>query len=377
MDTRIISIATVLPPCRLSTRQLLRELKPKLTTGMARSIRGLGVSWRHTVLENYPRFLNCQEHTQRHQITVTRLAAAAVAACLQRASADSSAVGLVVAGTNTPARLLPGLGPELLAHCPVLPRTAAVLNLHGQGCATFLKALEVARWYLRVHPRGKAVVVMAEAQTPFFPPFLAHRYFSFRELQRRGGATDLKRTRERRAEAFLQAMLFGDGAAACLLATDGEGWSVGPICHLTNQQPEDADLLVMAEGGSQQPYVANRYPRFRMHPGVVSRCTDYACRTVAAVLEHPDARMSSLRQASACLIHTGSRKILDAVSTALDVAVKSPKVAVSYHVLRRYGNLSSAAIPFMLAQQWGTAGTAVVASFGVGFSASAGLLTFG
>lgn len=377
MDTRIVSIATVLPPCRLSTQQLLQELRPKLTASMARSIRRLGVRWRHTVLGNYHRFLSCREDTQHPQTTVTTLAAAAVTACLQRAAVDSSEVGLLIAGTNTPARLLPGLGPDLLAQCPTLPRTTAVLSLHGQGCATFLKALEVARWYLQAHPRGRAVVVMAEAQTPYFPPLLAHRYFSFQELQRRGGATELRRTRERRAEALLQAMLFGDGAAACLLATDGEGWAVGPICHLTNQQAEDADLLVMAEGGSRQPYVANRYPRFRMHPGAVSRCADYARRTVTAVLGHPDARVSSLRQATACLIHTGSRKILEAVSTALALPVKSPKVAVSYDVLRRYGNLSSAAIPFLLAQQWGTVGTAAVASFGVGFSASAGLLTFG
>ena len=47
----------------------------------------------------------------------------------------------------------------------------------------------------------------------------------------------------------------------------------------------------------------------------------------------------------------------------------------SYEVLQNYGNLSSASTGFMLAEKKEWAGPAMVVGFGVGFTASAGLMT--
>jgi 3-oxoacyl-[acyl-carrier-protein] synthase-3 len=77
-----------------------------------------------------------------------------------------------------------------------------------------------------------------------------------------------------------------------------------------------------------------------------------------------------------CLIHTGSKKMLDGVCSQLDLNPDSAKVHGSYKVLERYGNLSSASTGFMLAEKDEWSGPTMVVGFGVGFTASAGIMNF-
>ena len=86
--------------------------------------------------------------------------------------------------------------------------------------------------------------------------------------------------------------------------------------------------------------------------------------------------MTDLTQVDDCLIHTGSKKILDGVCTQLDLQPESAKVHGSYKVLERYGNLSSASTGFMLAGKKEWSGPTIVVGFGVGFTASAGIMNF-
>jgi 3-oxoacyl-[acyl-carrier-protein] synthase-3 len=83
-----------------------------------------------------------------------------------------------------------------------------------------------------------------------------------------------------------------------------------------------------------------------------------------------------LDQVSDCLIHTGSKKILDGVCTQLSLQPDSSKVLSSYKVLKGYGNLSSASTGFMLAEKNEWSGPTIVVGFGVGFTASAGIMNY-
>ena len=98
--------------------------------------------------------------------------------------------------------------------------------------------------------------------------------------------------------------------------------------------------------------------------------------TVKNVLRHPDSPVSDLAEVDDCLIHTGSKKILDGVCSQLDLEPDSAKVHGSYKVLERYGNLSSASTGFMLAEKDEWSGPTMVVGFGVGFAASAGIMNF-
>ena len=114
-----------------------------------------------------------------------------------------------------------------------------------------------------------------------------------------------------------------------------------------------------------------------MRSSVPARGAHYAVTTVKNVLQHPDSPVSNLGQVDDCLIHTGSKKILDGVCSQLHLEKDSTKVQGSYEVLKNYGNLSSASTGFMLAEKNDWKGPAMVVGFGVGFTASAGIMNYG
>jgi Predicted naringenin-chalcone synthase len=116
-------------------------------------------------------------------------------------------------------------------------------------------------------------------------------------------------------------------------------------------------------------------PQYFMRPAVPTRGAHYAVTTVNDVLENPMSPVSNLSQVDDCLIHTGSKKILDGVCSQLHLDADSTKVQKSYNVLENFGNLSSASTGFMLAGKKEWAGPAMVVGFGVGFTASAGLMS--
>jgi len=93
------------------------------------------------------------------------------------------------------------------------------------------------------------------------------------------------------------------------------------------------------------------------------------------VLTNPKSPVSDLSQVDDCMIHTGSKKILDGVCSQLHLERDSTKVSKPYDVLENFGNLSRASTGFMLAGKKEWAGPAMVVGFGVGFTASAGLMS--
>ncbi|HYO90843.1 MAG TPA: 3-oxoacyl-[acyl-carrier-protein] synthase III C-terminal domain-containing protein, partial [Pyrinomonadaceae bacterium] len=201
-------------------------------------------------------------------------------------------------------------------------------------------------------------------------------YREIARLRKKNRAEDFDTERERlNTTCAIQAMLFGDGAVALLVGTEEGLAAFGPISHLTNDEPEDVNLLTM-EGGGLQPCSQGR-PQYLMRPNVPHRGAHYAVTTVNRVLDNPSSPVHNLEQVENCLIHTGSKKILDGVCTQLALAPDSTKVRTSYEILQNYGNLSSASTGFLLAEKDGRGGPTMVVGFGVGFAASAGVLDFG
>lgn len=250
--------------------------------------------------------------------------------------------------------------------------------MQAQGCSVLLKSIEVAQWYLAANPGQMAMVLMAEAHTPYVAPLLRDEYRGFRELLRlrKDNKIDDEQFEQQRLDTtfVIQSMLFGDGAVALLVGKEEGKPEFGPISHLTNEEADDMNLLTMTSNSSH-PHLKGR-PQYFMRPSVPARGAHYAVTTVKNVLEHPDCPVSDLEQVDNCLIHTGSKKILDGVCSQLDLDTDSEKVHGSYEVLKRYGNLSSASTGFMLAEKNEWRGPAMVVGFGVGFTASAGIMNY-
>jgi 3-oxoacyl-[acyl-carrier-protein] synthase III len=349
----------------------------KLSPELINTISSLGVQQRFSILENYPEFL-CGKPKAATSST-TKLGVAATKRCIHEWGGDPNRIGLLVAATNTPDQMLPCLASEIMGQTHgLLSRSLRTVSMQAQGCSVLLKSIEVAQWYLAANPGQLAIVVMSEAHTPYVAPLLRDEYSGYRELirQRKDRKLDPYEFEQQRLDTtfVIQSMLFGDGAVALLVGTEEGKPAFGPISHLTNDDPSDMNLLRMVNSSSH-PFLKGR-PQYLMQPSVPTRGAHYAVTTVKNVLQHPDSPVSDLTEVADCLIHTGSKKILDGVCSQLDLEPESAKVHGSYKVLERYGNLSSASTGFMLADKDEWSGPAIVVGFGVGFAASAGIMNF-
>ena len=373
----LLSAATSVPKNVFKTTELVGSLMHKLSPELINTISTLGVSQRYSTLENYPDFL-CGK-PKLATSSNTDLAVAATKRCIHEWGGDPNRIGLLIAATNTPDQMLPCLASEIMGRTHgLLSRSLRTVSMQAQGCAVLLKSIEVAQWYLAANPGQLAIVVMSEAHTPYVAALMSDEYCGYREIirLRKEGRIDPDRFEQQRVNTtfVIQSMLFGDGAVALLVGTEEGKPAFGPISHLTNDQPDDMNLLTMVRHSSH-PLLKGR-PQYFMQPSVPSRGAHYAVTTVRNVLQHPDSPVSDLDQVDDCLIHTGSKKILDGVCTQLDLKPASAKVHGSYKVLERYGNLSSASTGFMLAEKDEWSGPAMVVGFGVGFTASAGIMNF-
>jgi 3-oxoacyl-[acyl-carrier-protein] synthase-3 len=373
----LVSAATSVPKNVFKTTELVGSLMHKLSPDLINTISGLGVDQRYSALENYPDFL-CGKPKIATSST-TKLAVAATERCIHEWGGDPNRIGLLIAATNTPDQMLPCLASEIMGRTHgLLSRSLRTVGMQAQGCSVLLKSIEVAQWYLAANPGQLAIVIMAEVHTPFAAPLLREEYCGYREIlrMRKDRRLDVSQFEQQKLDTtfVIQSMLFGDGAVALLLGSEEGKPAFGPISHLTNDQPNDMNLLTMTNNSSH-PFLQGR-PQYFMQPNVPMRGAHYAVTTVKNVLQHPESPVSDLAQVDDCLIHTGSKKILDGVCSQLDLNPESEKVHGSYQVLERYGNLSSASTGFMLAEKDEWSGPAMVVGFGVGFAASAGIMHF-
>jgi len=372
----LVSASTATPENKFSTTELVASMMHKLSPELINTICSLGVESRYSAMDNYADFLSGAPMNATS--STTQLGVNATRKCIEESGVDPSQIGLLVAATNTPDQMLPCLASEVMGRTHgLLPRSMSTVSMQSQGCSVMLKSVEVAQWYLAANPGKMAIVLMSEAHTPFVAPLVRDEYYGFREIARmrkNSKLTDAEFEQQRTETTLaIQSMLFGDGAVALLLGQDISGKpAFGPISHLTNDSPDDVNLLTMISNSSHP--ALNGKPQYFMRPAVPTRGAHYAVTTVNDVLQNPKSVVSDLSQVDDCMIHTGSKKILDGVCSQLHLDTDSTKVEKSYDVLEQYGNLSSASTGFMLAGKKEWAGPAMVVGFGVGFTASAGLM---
>src|SRR5213078_1411242 len=327
----LMSAATSTPQHMFKTTELVASLMHKLSPELINTICSLGVDQRYSVMDNYPEFL---EGGNIHPSnSTTSLGVAATKQCVEEWGGDPSEIGLLVAATNTPDQMLPCLASEVMAQTHgLLSRSLRTVSMQSQGCSVLLKSVEVAQWYLAANPNKLALVLMSEAHTPYVAPLVSGEYYGFRELarmRRQKKIDDIAFDKMRLDTTFVvQSMLFGDGAVALLIGKEEGKPAFGPISHLTNDDPEDVNLLTMTSNSSH-PFLKGR-PQYFMRPSVPTRGAHYAVTTVRNVLQHPESPVSTLGQVDDCLIHTGSKKILDGVCSQLDLAPECSKVQGSY-----------------------------------------------
>src|SRR4030095_1009527 len=191
-----------------------------LSPELINSINSLGVEQRYSTLENYPEFLSGKPKIATS--STTELGVAATRRCIETWGGDAARIGLLVAATNTPDQMLPCLASEVVGKTHgLLSRSIRTVNMQAQGCSVLLKSIEVAQWYLAANPGQLAVVLMAEAHTPYVAPLLREDYHGFREvirMRKEQKLNEIEFDNKRLDTTFvIQSMLFGDGAVALLV----------------------------------------------------------------------------------------------------------------------------------------------------------------
>jgi len=383
MDVVDIESAGVsLPGQPISTEMMLEGLAGRISTELRTSVKNMGIESRYSVLTDYPGYV-CG-HTERTFATsATNLAAASIEHCLNNWDGDSDDIGLLIAVTNSADRPLPCLGYELIA-CfrGRLPDDANILNLQNMGCSSLIKAIGIAKEFVANNTGKKALVVVVEAVTGLTEKLMAPRYQSFREIAASQCRNAVSKMYD--IQRFLFAMLFGDAAVAFVLGrtTNTGRLGFGTIVHATNLKSSDAEILRMNDGGVHIP--ANGIPFYEMNADVPMRGAVYISEIIARLLRKycSDERGEKIALPNFDFyhVHTGSKKILNSVFQRLDVDATSGQARESIDTLTRYANTSACSVGLMLAQRCqhpSKIGFGLVVSFGVGFSASAAIVSTG
>ncbi len=250
---------------------------------------------------------------------------------LQRAKMSPSDIDAVVLVSTTGIRT-PSLDGALMQRLG-LPRTAARLPVWGLGCAG--GAAGLARAAELVQARGKPVLLVAvEVCSATF----VHG--------------------DRTKANLIATALFGDGAAAAVLAPARTGLQVVGSASRLLDDSEDVMGWTLVDEGLRVRFA-------RSIPGIVREVVPSFQQEVAA-----SGGLSS-KDITEYIVHPGGAKVLDAYADALEVGPEA--LADAYAVLREHGNMSSPTVLFVLerflARAPAQAHDALVLGLGPGFSA--------
>ncbi len=257
----IHSIAAKLPEHSWTTDELLNAAGDRFSDKLRDMLDRLGVNKRHSVLANYPSVL-FEGAEPELAISGSTLAVQAARICIEKENICPDKIGLVLGCTTSPSRLLPSLACDMFAQMPELRRDTINLSISYMGCSAISKAVDTARWFLTCYPEKHVLVCFMDAITPLSPP-LSGNFAYFSEIP----------PEEKQATVnAVHGFLFGDAAVAIILSADGKGQKLGPVVHLTNEHPEDAELGTVPDGGSDNPVVYGR-PGYTLSPQITSRGT--------------------------------------------------------------------------------------------------------
>jgi predicted naringenin-chalcone synthase len=199
----------------------------------------------------------------------------------------------------------PGLDFDLVERCK-LPTSVERTMIGFMGCYAAINALKLARHIVRSEPHAKVLVLNLELCT-----------------------LHLQETSQ--LEQILSFLLFGDGAAAALVSAEPEGIALDRFRAVL--VPGTGDMITWNIGDFGFDMVLSGQV-----PGTIH---DALQGSVDEILDG-----APVRDIDLWAVHPGGRTVLDAVERAF--ALTPDALAASRDVLRRYGNMSSGTVMFVL-----------------------------
>jgi len=344
----IAATATAVPPFRIGRDEVKRYLKRVFSLEDARLEAMLAIVDNSQVKQRYcihpietiiePRTLDEVNHEYADH--AVRLGAAVAEECLARAGKTAAQVDLFITVSCTGV-MIPSLDAHL-ANRFGFRSDVRRLPITELGCAAGAAALATAADYLRAYPDATALVVAVE-----LPSLTFQRH-------------------DTSQANLISSILFGDGAAAAIVTSDGA--HRGPQIARTESFlfPDSLDAMGFDLQASGFHIVLSR------------DVPDLIRREVRGLVDGFLGRAGVRREElAAFIVHPGGQKLLTFIEEELELSAADTDC--SWHVLREYGNQSSVSVLFVLhewlARRVPPAGAhGLLAAFGPGFSANMLLL---
>lgn len=346
----ITGLGTAVPPRSYTQREcweaLRRADRPEISPRTRAILQGIlnhdnGIERRSLAVDSLDESFDIDPDTLHRRFArhAPALAAQAARQALARAGLQPAQVDAVIVSTCT-GYLCPGIT-SYLAESLGLRADAVHLDLVGQGCGAALPNLRAGEALIASGRSAHVLSVCVEVCSAAF-------YLD----------DDLG--------VLVSACLFGDGAAAAVLAPahGGDGRRVRWKAGSSLTAPEHRDAL-----------------RFEQRGGMLRNILTLPVPKLAAaharrVLDETLAREGVPRESvAAWVLHAGGRKVLE--SLRADLRIGEDETRWSAAMLAGFGNLSSPFVLFVLdaALRGGApAGTWWMSSFGAGFSCHGALL---
>ena len=368
---QIIQLSTSLPKNEYSTEKLMEIFPCELPEGVKQNILNLGVSKRYFT-DNITSSSGLETI-----ISETGLVDLCVEACenaIRKASLSARNIGYFVAAYDVNPFLCPGLSELLVRKIGFNPYIKHV-NAQGIASTAFPKALELAENYLAAHPEDFVLLCISGVSSYWF----RNQVQGIKNVMEISQINQIKEEAKRQMElrkwvAIMEFFLFGDGVAAAIVGKKGKGLSVEKIVEVTNLEKKD----VLA--GYARLTALNEPFRFGFYSHLGRQIPELGTKYTTATLERLLGKNAEdTKKVAKWAVHTGSEKILNRIAKSHNIAYE--KIRESHEVLREYGNLAGASLPFILEKivsggKLSKDDIILMVGYGWGFSASASLLKF-
>lgn len=258
----------------------------------------------------------------------------------------------------------PHIGYSVISHLQKMHEhftIPSVLALTGEGCSGFISGLREADLYLNRNPHARVLVLTVEMMvTPLLNPWLQEDLITYAQTIPSEQAAALS---SKLLGLAIQRYLFGEGCAAALCSNQPKGLNFNYFYKWANLDPDDIHLLEVVGNNTKAPPYLPPFGFFYQQPHkLIQRLSEAYLPKVGSILS--ELTLSDYDVA----IHTGSKKILDCVQSALELT--DAQITPSHYVLNNYGNMNAttgATILFHL-MKTGSNKPALALFFGLGFA---------
>lgn len=334
MHTILDAIATGNPSLRRSQQEAaafmgnVERLPASMRERLPAVYRGSAIDHRYTCVDDYGReeadeftFFptnwnltpapTTEERNEKYREVAIPLAEEVGQQALDRAGVDADDVTHVI-GVSCTGFFAPGLDVELVKRLHLPPSTQRTF-IGFMGCYAAFNALRVAHGFCRSRPDARVLIVCVE---------LCTLHFQIDDT----------------LESVIVNSLFSDGAAAAVLSTRSEADARGRLsyvdgrCHLDDDSMEEMTWTLGDTG-------------FKM--GLSSRVPEVVGENLPQYVDTLlGAHQLDRDDVDFWAIHPGGRRIVEGAQDALGLT--DADVADSLAILRRYGNMSSPTVLFVL-----------------------------